>query len=67
MESENATGIGAGILAGMVEGVFQTTEEAIERYVKKGKLYIPDQTKKAGYDEAYRRYLKCQEVCQELF
>ena len=37
MASENATGIGAGILAGMAEGLFASAEDAVHRYVKKGK------------------------------
>lgn len=67
MKSENATGIGAGMIAGAVEGVLKTPEEGIARYVEKGKLYIPNADKKAAYDEAYEAYLKCQKVCQELF
>ncbi len=67
MASENATGIGAGILAGMAEGLFASAEDAVHRYVKKGKLYTPETSKKAAYDEAYRAYLECQQTCQSLF
>ena len=67
METENATGIGAGMLAGAAEGLFSTPEAAIERYVRKGQLYQPDPTKKAAYDEAYDAYLDCQARCQSLF
>lgn len=67
MESENATGIGAGMLAGAAAGLFPTPEAAIDVYVKKGKLYQPDPAKKAAYDEAYDAYLACQSVCQGLF
>lgn len=67
MESENATGIGAGMLAGAAEGLFKDMDEATSRYVKKGKLYIPDPSRKAAYDEAYEAYLKCQQTCQDLF
>lgn len=67
MESENATGIGAGILAGTAEGLFDNVEDAVRRYVKKGKLYMPKVSKKAAYDEAYKAYLECQQTCQSLF
>ena len=67
MESENATGIGAGVLAGTAEGLFASAEEAVSRYVKKGKLYLPSASKKAAYDEAYGVYLECQQTCQSLF
>lgn len=67
MESENATGIGAGMLAGAAEGLFQTPESAIDFYVKKGRLYEPNPGNKAAYDEAYGMYLTCQEACQPLF
>ena len=67
MESENATGIGAGMIAGAAEGLFSTPEAAIKRYVKKGRIYEPNPEKKALYDEAYAAYLKCQETCQSLF
>lgn len=67
MESENATGIGAGMLAGAAEGLFSTPEDAIDRYVKKGRLYEPDPAKKSAYDEAYGAYLNCQASCQSLF
>lgn len=67
MESENATGIGAGMLAGAAAGLFPTPEDAIDVYVKKGKLYQPDPAKKNAYDEAYDAYLACQAACQGLF
>lgn len=67
METENATGIGAAMIAGAIEGVLKTPEEGVERYVKKGRLYLPDLKKKEAYDKAYETYLNCQQVCQELF
>ncbi|HIV67984.1 MAG TPA: hypothetical protein IAA32_03860 [Candidatus Butyricicoccus stercorigallinarum] len=67
MESENATGIGAGMIAGAAAGLFAAPEEAIDVYVKKGQLYEPNPAKKAAYDEAYAAYLQCQQTCQSLF
>ena len=67
MESENATGLGAGMLAGAAEGLFPTPEDAIERYVKKGRLYLPDPNRLAAYDGAYQACLIRQQTCQSLF
>ena len=67
MKTENATGIGAGVIAGAAEGVFSTPEEAVAGYLEKGKLYLPDPAKKAAYDEAYGKYLELQKGCQPLF
>lgn len=67
MESENATGLGAGMLAGAAEGLFPTPEDAIARYVKKGRLYLPDPNRLAAYDGAYQAYLIRQKTCQSLF
>lgn len=67
MKTENATGIGAGVIAGAADGVFSTPEEAVAGYLEKGKLYLPDPAKKAAYDEAYGKYLELQKGCQPLF
>ena len=67
MESEDATGLGAGMVAGAAAGLFPSPEAAAGLYVKKGRLYQPDPGRKAAYDEAYAAYLQCQAVCQPLF
>ncbi|WP_329887388.1 xylulokinase [Pseudoramibacter faecis] len=67
MASENATGFGAAMIAGAAEGLFKTPEDAIDRYVERGKKYMPNPRNKQTYDEAYKVYLNCQVVCQDLF
>lgn len=49
--------LGAAILAGLGSGAFDCAAEAVERFVKVKKVYLPDPAMKKRYEEKYEKYL----------
>lgn len=65
--STNATPLGAAILAGVVQGNFKDSSEAVGRLVSKGRVYEPDPANKAAYDDAYGFYKTCVACFEPLY
>ena len=55
-EVEEATPLGAAILAGIGVGLYKSEQEAFERVYKPGKIYQPDPQLAAKYAEWYKIY-----------
>ena len=70
-EVEEATPLGAAILAGMGVGLYQNEQEAFERVYKPGKTYQPDPqlaARYAGGCQIYKRlYLALKPVSHQLY
>lgn len=62
--SDNATNLGAAILAGVGVGVYRDFDEAVARTVKEKKRYFPHPSE--GYEKAYRTYRKLYPALKEL-
>ena len=67
LESSNPTAVGAGMIAGVTQGVFRNYEEAAERLVKRGIIIEPDHSLKAAYDEAYEFYYDTAQLSYPMF
>ena len=65
-DAENATTLGAAILAGIGTGIYQNYKEAVESTVRFDKLYYPDPATAALYDENYHLYLNLYQANKEL-
>jgi xylulokinase len=55
-EVEEATPLGAAILAGIGVGLYRNEQEAFERVYRPGKTYRPDPQRAAKYAEWYAIY-----------
>jgi sugar (pentulose or hexulose) kinase len=55
-EVEEATPLGAAILAGIGVGLYRDEQDAFERVYKKGKTYQPDEQLAPKYAEWYQIY-----------
>ena len=55
-EVEEATPLGAAILAGIGVGLYHDEQDAFERVYKPGKTYHPNSQLAAKYDELYKIY-----------
>ncbi len=53
---EEATPLGAAILAGIGTGVYRDEDDALERVKRPGKVYEPDAKLAAGYDDGFEIY-----------
>jgi len=63
MEINNEGGcLGAAILAGLGIGAFQNAAEAVERFVKVGRTYLPDSEMHRRYGKKYQDYIM---MCQK--
>jgi xylulokinase len=56
LEIEEATALGAAMLAGVGDGVYKNLEEAAQRVKKPGKLYEPNQKVTSLYSEIFGLY-----------
>jgi len=52
-----AATLGAAMIAAVGDGKFASIKQASESMHKPGKIFYPDATKVATYDEVYKRYL----------
>lgn len=50
--------LGAGILAGVACGLWNSVEEAVQRTVTTARVYEPDSRRTAWYDQRYEEYLR---------
>jgi xylulokinase len=56
MKIREAGCLGAAILAGLGSGIFGSAEEAVGRYVKIGREYLPDPKRREAYRERFEKY-----------
>jgi xylulokinase len=57
LTADEATALGAAMLAGVGEGTFRDLDEAVDRLtVLEPRAYDPDPSTRAAYDDAYGRY-----------
>ncbi len=64
--SDNASALGAAILAGIGIGLYGTFDEAIEKTISVRKTYIPDASNEKVYNENYNKYIKIYQNLKEL-
>jgi xylulokinase len=48
--------LGAALLAGLGSGVYQTPTQAVEATIHVDRVFEPDPTRRARYDELFERY-----------
>lgn len=65
--TESAACLGAAILAGAAAGIWDSVEDAAERFAQYDKEYIPDKGKKGVYDRLLADYKKLLLNLKELF
>ena len=67
--ADNATTLGAAILAGVGIGMYESFEQAVAETVKITRIHQPDPEKLSLYQQAYRVYLELSErlrgMCQQ--
>lgn len=59
--------LGAAMYAGIGSGVYKDAQDAAGRAVKISKVYEPDPSKKAAYDEAFKSWTAAYEALNERF
>lgn len=67
MQNEEATCLGTAILAGVGTGLFSSVEQAVEKFVKPGKIYHPNMENKCLYDEGYNKYNEIYDLLKKSF
>lgn len=65
--NKSAGCLGAGILAGVACGIWDSPEEACEKIIKEDRIYHPDPEKKQVYDELLAKYKKLMECLGPVF
>ncbi|MCQ2428176.1 MAG: FGGY-family carbohydrate kinase [Clostridia bacterium] len=65
-ESDNASGLGAAILAGVGTGVYSDFDDAVSRTVKEKRRHEPTPGMKEVYAANYEKYLKLYDSLKEL-
>lgn len=65
-EADNASTLGAIILAGVGTGVFESFEEAVEKIVEIKKEYFPNSENTEKYNKAFKKYIKLYESLKEV-
>lgn len=65
-DSDNASTLGAVILAGVGVGIYESFEEAVEKCVTIKKEYFPNCENKEKYDKAFDKYIKIYKSLKEV-
>lgn len=65
-EIEEATPLGAAMLAGIGVGIYTDERDAFERIRKPSRAYEPDPRVRAAYEEGYERYRKIYPALRDL-
>ena len=65
--NKSACCLGAGILAGVACGIWESVDSACEMIIKKDKVYKPDPDKKAVYADLLKKYKKLMECLEPVF
>lgn len=60
-DSDNASTLGAAILAGVGSGIYASFEDAVSKLISIKKEYIPNEENKEKYDRAYQKYINIYE------
>ncbi|MEJ2163928.1 MAG: FGGY family carbohydrate kinase [Desulfobacterales bacterium] len=63
---EEATTLGAAMLAGIGLGLYQDERDALQRTYKEGRIYEPDLNRQGEYDDYYRIFKKLQPSLKEV-
>jgi xylulokinase len=63
---EEATTLGAALLAGIGLGIYQDEQDALQRTYKEGRIYEPDLNRKKAYEDYYRIFKKLQPSLKEV-
>ena len=64
--SDNASTLGAVILAGVGTGVYESFEDAVKRIVKIQKEYFPNKENAEKYNKAFDKYIKIYRLLKEV-
>lgn len=65
-DSDNASTLGAVILAGVGTGVYESFEDAVKQTVTIKKEYFPDKENTEKYNNAFNKYIKLYKVLKEV-
>jgi xylulokinase len=63
---EEATTLGAAMLAGIGLGLYQDEQDALQRTYKEGRIYEPDPNRQKKYEDYYRIFKKLQPSLKEV-
>jgi len=63
---EEATTLGAAMLAGIGLGLYQDEQDAWQRTYKEGRIYEPDRDRQEAYEDYYRIFKKLQPSLKEV-
>jgi xylulokinase len=68
LTADEATALGAAMLAGVGEGTYADLDEAVDRLtVLEAQVYTPDPSTRGAYDDAYGRYLATFDAMEPRF
>ena len=65
--SDNATTLGAAILAGVGVGIYKSFEDAVQRTVHVNRVHTPDESNNSKYNEYYNLYLKLYDRLEDCY
>ncbi len=65
--NKSAGCLGAGILAGVACGIWDSVEEACDQIIQEERVYHPDPMHKPTYDELLARYKHLMECLEPIF
>jgi sugar (pentulose or hexulose) kinase len=64
---QDAACLGAAFIAGRGAGIYKSLDDAIEKSVKMEKEFLPDQSQRKNYDDAYEKYVQLYENLKPVF